>query len=81
MAGKLDGDEDIAFTSDDVENLKEDAKATQCSLIGSPEGIDSREIATITGNCSLSSACTFRGIPYFFGYKTEFFSSKTISKI
>ena len=37
------------FTSDDVENLKEDVKATQCSLIGSPEGVGSREIATITG--------------------------------
>ena len=37
------------FTSDDVENLKEDVKATQCSLIGSPEGVGSKEIATITG--------------------------------
>ena len=49
FAGKLDKDEEIVFTSDDVENLKEDVKATQCSLIGSPEGVGSREIATITG--------------------------------
>ena len=49
FAGKLDKDEEIVFTSDDVDNLKEDVKATQCSLIGSPEGVGSKEIATITG--------------------------------
>ena len=46
---KLDADEEIVFASDDVDNVKEDVKATQCSLIGSPEGVGSREIATITG--------------------------------